>query len=163
MPVGDGTIRVRVTTANAAGLRMPLRGQAKSPSDHKYGAVQRAPQDVLCPLHIWHSPEALIGADRERASTRMNNSIPPRVSATRSGLRVGDDPSRDHALHALVESCLRFGRYQPQELLRWLVDDVLAGFGLRAQERHPEDARDWIQHSAAAYAALAARHPFAGC
>lgn len=75
-------------------------------------------------------------------------------------LRTAHDASRDGALHGLIDSCLRFGKYQPQELLRWLVDDVLADFGLRPQEPAPEDAGEWLRRSAIVYTDIAARFPF---
>lgn len=67
---------------------------------------------------------------------------------------------RDRALQGLVDACLRVGKYQPQELLRWLVDDVLADFGLPTEEPVPEDVRDWLRSSAGVYAELVARFPF---
>jgi len=80
--------------------------------------------------------------------------------ATPVSLRTDHDVSRDGALQNLIDSCLRFGKYQPPELLRWLVNDVLADFGLRPQEQAPEDAGEWLRRSASVYADLAARFPF---
>jgi hypothetical protein len=80
--------------------------------------------------------------------------------AAPDSLRTAHDASRDGALQGLIDSCLRFGKYQPQELLRWLVNDVLADFGLRPQEPAPEDAGEWLRRSAIVYADLAARFPF---
>ena len=34
----------------------------------------------------------------------------------------------------LVDACRRLGKYQPPELLRWLVNDVLADLGVRQIE-----------------------------
>lgn len=74
--------------------------------------------------------------------------------------RTFNDFPRDRALHALVDACLRLGKYQPGELLRWLVDDVLADFGLPKEAPAPDDVRDWLRSSAGVYADLVARFPF---
>jgi len=74
--------------------------------------------------------------------------------------RTFNDFPRDCALQGLVDACLRVGKYQPGELLRWLVDDVLATFGLQKEEPAPDDVRDWLRSSAGAYADLVARFPF---
>lgn len=67
---------------------------------------------------------------------------------------------RDCALQGLVDACCRVGKYQPHELLRWLVDDVLADFGLAPTEAAPNDITDWLRATAGAYAGVAARFPF---
>jgi len=70
------------------------------------------------------------------------------------------DLPHDRALQGLVDACLRVGKYQPAELLRWLVDDVLADFGLPKEAPAPDDIGDWLLSAAGAYAELVARYPF---
>lgn len=74
--------------------------------------------------------------------------------------RTFSELPRDRALQGLVDACLRVGKYQPQELLRWLVDDVLADFGLPPEMPAPDDVHDWLRSSAGVYADLVARFPF---
>lgn len=38
-------------------------------------------------------------------------------------------------IQGIVDACVGMGRYQPHELLRWLVADVLASFGVRTEDR----------------------------
>jgi hypothetical protein len=81
-------------------------------------------------------------------------------SAAESAHRTITDFPRDRALQGLVDACLHVGKYQPGELLRWLVDDVLADFGLPKEAPAPDDIRDWIRSSVGVYADLVARFPF---
>lgn len=74
--------------------------------------------------------------------------------------RTFTDLPRDRALQGLVDACLHVGKYQPGEMLRWLVDDVLADFGLPKEAPAPDDVRDWLRSSAGVYADLVARFPF---
>lgn len=74
--------------------------------------------------------------------------------------RTFNDIARDRALQGLVDACVRVGKYQPGELLRWLVDDVLADFGVPKEAPAPDDVREWLRSAAAVYADLVARFPF---
>jgi hypothetical protein len=60
----------------------------------------------------------------------------------------------------LIDACVRMGSFQPHELLRWLVDDVLAGFGLRPEAPPNSDAIPWLCENTALYAEAVIRHPF---
>lgn len=66
----------------------------------------------------------------------------------------------DAAVKRLIAACVRMGRFQPHELLRWLVDDVLAGFGLRSEAPPHSDAIPWLRENTALYAEAVIRHPF---
>lgn len=74
--------------------------------------------------------------------------------------RTFTDIARDRALQGLVDACVSVGKYQPGELLRWLVDDVLADFGVPKEAPAPDDVREWLRSAAAVYADLVARFPF---
>lgn len=66
----------------------------------------------------------------------------------------------DPIVKRLIDACVRMGRFQPHELLRWLVDDVLAGFGLRSEAPPHSDAIPWLRENTALYAEAVIRHPF---
>jgi hypothetical protein len=61
----------------------------------------------------------------------------------------------------LVDACARVGKYQPHELLRWLVGDVLADFGVRHGEPPPTDVLTWLQDTAGEYARAVQEQPYA--
>lgn len=69
-------------------------------------------------------------------------------------------PASDPIVKRLIDACVRMGRFQPHELLRWLVDDVLAGFGLRSEAPPHSDAVPWLRENTARYAEAVIRHPF---
>lgn len=66
----------------------------------------------------------------------------------------------DAIVKRLIDACVRMRRFQPHELLRWLVDDVLAGFGLRSEAPPHSDAISWLRENTAMYAEAVIRHPF---
>ena len=66
----------------------------------------------------------------------------------------------DAVVKRLIDACVRMGRFQPHNLLRWLVDDVLAGFGLRTEAPLHSDAIPWLRENTALYAEAVIRHPF---
>lgn len=68
--------------------------------------------------------------------------------------------AQDRGLKRLVEGCLKVGKYQPAELFRWLVDDVLGDFGVRPSVPPPADTLAWLREHAALYGDLVARFPF---
>src|SRR5438552_3490705 len=60
----------------------------------------------------------------------------------------------------LTDACTRVGKYQPHELLRWLVGDVLADFGARHTEPPPQEVLPWLRDTAGEYARAVAEHPY---
>ena len=52
--------------------------------------------------------------------------------------------SLDRWTKTIHDACIRMGKYQPHELLGWLVGDVLAGFGVRQAETPPDDLTGWL-------------------
>jgi len=101
------------------------------------------------------NPPSLAGAWLHHLENAMQGS-----AAESAHRRTFTDFPRDRALQQLVDACLRVGKYPPGELLRWLVDDVLADFGLPKEAPAPDDVRDWLRSSAGVYADLVARFPF---
>lgn len=65
-----------------------------------------------------------------------------------------------HAAQALADDCLRLTRHQPHQALEWLVDDVLADFGVKPADPPPEDMHDWLFEHAGQYARAVFAHPF---
>ena len=66
----------------------------------------------------------------------------------------------ERAAKRLFDGCVRMGRYQPHELMRWLVSDVLAGFGVRTGIETPADLRTWLFDQGAEYARAVHMAPF---
>lgn len=157
-----GSILVRVTTANAASLRMAREGPARfarcetsmtrTPRNRKAGAMSHA--HLACRQRFLN-PQQLAGAWPRHLENAMQGS-----AADSAHRRTFTDFPRDRALQGLVDACLRVGKYQPGELLRWLVNGVLADFGLPKEAPAPDDVRDWLRAAAGAYADLVARFPF---
>lgn len=71
-----------------------------------------------------------------------------------------DSLERDAAAKDLIEACCRVGKYQPYEMLRWLVDDILGSLGVRWREPPPEDTFDWLREHSGRFADLVVRFPF---
>lgn len=65
-----------------------------------------------------------------------------------------------HAAQALADDCLRLTRHQPHHALEWLVDDVLADFGVKPAESPPDDMHEWLFEHAGQYARAVFAHPF---
>ena len=59
----------------------------------------------------------------------------------------------------IVDACIGQGRYRPSELLSWLVDVILQGFGVRC-DRAPEDLTEWLRKLHLQYARAVKKHPF---
>lgn len=72
----------------------------------------------------------------------------------------GGSLASDPIVNRLIDACVRMGRFQPHELLRWLVDDVLAGFGVRSEAPPDSNAVPWLRENTARYAEAVIRHPF---
>jgi len=68
--------------------------------------------------------------------------------------------SDKRATQRIVDACVGMGRYQPHELLTWMVADVLAGFGVRCGETPPADLRAWLLDASGEYARAVAARPF---
>lgn len=67
----------------------------------------------------------------------------------------------EREVRKMYDRCIQMGRYQPHELLRWLVWDVLAGFGINAGEPPPKDLSEWLFEQGREYAGVVTRAPFA--
>lgn len=67
--------------------------------------------------------------------------------------------ARDESVQRIVEACLGMGRYRPSELLAWLVDRILHGFGIRSDEA-PKDLHEWLRAQHLAYAKAVVENPF---
>ncbi len=68
--------------------------------------------------------------------------------------------SDNRATQRIVDACVGMGRYQPHQLLTWMVADVLAGFGVRCTEKAPADLGDWLLNASGEYARAVAARPF---
>lgn len=68
--------------------------------------------------------------------------------------------SDNRATQRIVDACVGMGRYQPHQLLTWMVADVLAGFGVRCAEKAPADLRAWLLDASGEYARAVAARPF---
>lgn len=91
-------------------------------------------------------------APNETAS--MNKERKPKPPRGPRGLE------HDAAASALVEACCRVGKYQPHDMLRWLVDDILGSMGLPVRDPAPADTHGWLRTHSGHYADLVARFPF---
>jgi hypothetical protein len=72
----------------------------------------------------------------------------------------GGSLASDPIVNRLIDACVRMGRFQPHELLRWLVDDVLADFGVRSEAPPDSNAIPWLRENTARFAEAVIRHPF---
>ena len=68
--------------------------------------------------------------------------------------------SLDRWTKTIHDACIRMGKYQPHELLGWLVGDVLAGFGVRQAETPPDDLTGWLREVSGQYARAVADNLF---
>lgn len=64
------------------------------------------------------------------------------------------------AAQELADDCLRLTRHQPHQVLEWLVDDVLADFGVQPTTAPPEDILEWLFEHAGQYARAVIANPF---
>jgi hypothetical protein len=65
-----------------------------------------------------------------------------------------------HAAQELADDCLRLTRHQPHQALEWLVDDVLADFGIKPATAPPEDMHEWLFDHSGLYARAVIANPF---
>lgn len=65
-----------------------------------------------------------------------------------------------HAAQELADDCLRLTRHQSHQALEWLVDDVLADFGIKPAEPPPEDMHHWLFEHSGQYARAVMANPF---
>lgn len=68
--------------------------------------------------------------------------------------------SYSRSTQRIVDACVGMGRYQPHQLLSWMVADVLAGFGVRCAEKGPADLHEWLLAASGEYARAVAARPF---
>lgn len=64
------------------------------------------------------------------------------------------------AAQSLADACLKLVDHAPHQALEWLVDDVLADFGIRPAHPPPKDMHDWLFEHAGQYARAVFAHPF---
>lgn len=72
--------------------------------------------------------------------------------------RAGSDVTRAAWVRSMVQACVGHGRYRPSDLLSWLVDKILQGFGLPT-DAPPDDVVGWLREQHLAYARAVSQHP----